>query len=75
MDGVVTAERRLLVTRLDVPGDGALVLRRPVLVEAGQRYWLRDRSALVVEAASGERREYDGDWEWRCIGVKDELDE
>lgn len=36
-------------------GSGALVLRRPVLIEAGQKYWVND-SDLVVEDAGGQRR-------------------
>ena len=62
----LTAERLLLVSEVEVPGDGALVLVDPVLIEAGSTYWLHERQALMVEDAAGRRRRYEGHWEWRC---------
>ena len=49
----------------DDEGGGALVLRRPVLIEAGQKYWVTD-SDLVVEDAGAQRRRFPGDRETPC---------
>ncbi|MGW3893152.1 hypothetical protein ACWD69_31125 [Micromonospora chokoriensis] len=56
MAGETRAERLTLISEVS-PGVGApLVVRRPVLVQPGQRYWLdADNSALIVEDATGGR--------------------
>jgi hypothetical protein len=64
----VTAQRRVLVEELllgDDEGGGALMLRKPVLIEAGQKYWVSG-SDLVVEAADGQRQRFPGGRETRC---------
>lgn len=66
MSESVIATSRLLVTEVMDPDHGVLLLRRPVLVEAGQRYRVDWRaSALVVESTEGEQR-FAGDREFRC---------
>jgi hypothetical protein len=66
MTEATTAERRTLITEALIEGEGALILRTPVLVEAGQRYWVdMSSSVLVVEDESGQHR-FEGDYETRC---------
>ncbi|MEU7917577.1 hypothetical protein [Micromonospora zamorensis] len=56
MAGETSAERLTLISEVSLRGGAPLVLRRPVLVQPGQRYWLdEDNSALVVEDAAGGR--------------------
>ena len=63
MPEAVIATRRMLVSEIDVPGSGPLILTRPVLIEAGQRYWVNTaESALVVETAGQEPRLFRGDF-------------
>ena len=64
----VIAERRLLVRQIllgEEHGEGALMLRNPVLIEAGQRYWVEDCD-LVVVSADGRRSTFPGDRGSRC---------
>ena len=63
MHQVVVADKRLLVTEIEVSGRGPLVLRRPVLIEPGQRYWVeREDGVLVVEGPDGKRSDFPGDF-------------
>lgn len=67
----VIADRRLLVQELllgEDDGDGAVMLRKPVLIEAGQRYWVSG-SDLVVESSEGHQVAFPGDRETRCYGL------
>lgn len=68
MREAVTAERRVLIEEVllgEDEGGGALILDKPVLIEAGQRYWVSD-SDLVVEATDGRRQHFPGGRETRC---------
>lgn len=66
MSEPVTATRRVLVEEVLLgEGGGALMLDKPVLVEAGQRYWV-DGSDLVVEAENGRQQRFPGGRETRC---------
>jgi hypothetical protein len=68
MSDPATAAKRVLIEEVLLGGgDGALMLRKPVLVEAGQRYWV-DGSDLVVEANDGRQERFHGDYETRCYG-------
>ena len=48
-----------------LPDGYALMLRKPVLVESGQTYWV-DGDWLVVEDAGGQQQRFAGDLEPRC---------
>lgn len=66
MQDMITATRRLLVSEVADPDHGTLLLRKPVLIGAGQRYRVDWRAyALVVDSGTGEQL-FEGDHEFRC---------
>ncbi len=57
----VTATQRMRFARVTAPGGGTLTLGKPVIIEAGQRYWIdREASRLVVEDERGSSKSYPG---------------
>ena len=59
------AERRGRVEELLLPDGHALMLRKSVLIEVGQAYWV-DGQSLVVEDVDERQLRFDRDEETRC---------
>jgi hypothetical protein len=55
----------VLIEELLLPDGYAVMLRKPVLIEPGQTFWVEGDS-LVVEDATGQQRRFAGDEETRC---------
>lgn len=60
--GPMTAERLLLVSEFERDGH-RLMLAGPILIQAGERYWV-DGEDFVVERLRGEVERYA--WTWGC---------
>lgn len=60
-----TATRRTLVEELLLPDGYALMLRKAVLIEVGQVFWV-EGGTLVVESEDGSQARYEGDEQTRC---------
>lgn len=65
-----TATQKILIQEIVVSGleddYHALILRKPVLVESGQRYWVEQSELVVEDDVVGQRR-FVGDLETRCF--------
>lgn len=60
MDEAITVDRRTLVTQA-WHGHQLLYLHTPVLLEAGQTYWVDLKTdCLIVEDATGRRQSFPG---------------
>lgn len=56
-----------MISEAEIVGEGVLIMRTPVLIESGQRYWVDVTfSSLVVEDEEGHQHRFDGNFERRC---------